>query len=170
MNLFLHGIKDFEIVNDDTLARPAFLENGEIKTFNLVLANPPYSISQWDRDAFATDKYGRNFLGVPTQRRADFAFIQHILKSLDVENGRCAILLPHGILNRYEEASMREKMVRYDYVEAVIALGRNLFYNSPMEACILICRTKKALERRNKIIFIYVIYIFLRQASILFCL
>ena len=64
MNLFLHGIKDFEIVNDDTLARPAFIENGELKKFDLVLANPPYSISQWDREAFSSDKYGRNFLGV----------------------------------------------------------------------------------------------------------
>lgn len=154
MNLFLHGVKEFEIVNDDTLARPAFIENGELKKFNLVLANPPYSISQWDRDAFSADKYGRNFLGVPNQNRADFAFIQHILKSLDYSNGRCAILLPHGILNRYEEQKMRLKMVEQDLVEAVIALGRNLFYNSPMEACILICRMNKPLDRKGKVIFI----------------
>lgn len=154
MNLFLHGVKEFEIVNDDTLTRPAFIENGELKKFNLVLANPPYSISQWDRDAFSADKYGRNFLGVPNQNRADFAFIQHILKSLDYSNGRCAILLPHGILNRYEEQKMRLKMVEQDLVEAVIALGRNLFYNSPMEACILICRMNKPLDRKRKVIFI----------------
>ena len=154
MNLFLHGVKEFEIVNDDTLARPAFIEKGELKKFNLILANPPYSISQWDRDAFSADKYGRNFLGVPNQNRADFAFIQHILKSLDYSNGRCAILLPHGILNRYEEQKMRIKMVEQDLVEAVIALGRNLFYNSPMEACILICRMNKSLDRKGKVIFI----------------
>ena len=106
MNLFLHGIKDFEIVNDDTLARPAFLENGKLKKFDLVLANPPYSISQWDRDAFASDKYGRNFLGVPPQGRADYAFLQHIIKSMDDETGRCAILFPHGVLFRNEESSM----------------------------------------------------------------
>ncbi|SES32219.1 type I restriction enzyme M protein [Butyrivibrio fibrisolvens] len=154
MNLFLHGIKDFEIVNDDTLARPAFIENGELKRFNLVLANPPYSISQWDRQLFASDKYGRNFLGVPTQRRADYAFIQHILKSMDEENGRCAILLPNGILNRYEEQGMREKMVQMDYVETIINIGKGLFYNSPMEACIMICRTKKDFERKGRIQFI----------------
>lgn len=154
MNLFLHGVKEFEIVNDDTLARPAFIENGELKKFNLVLANPPYSISQWDRDAFSTDKYGRNFLGVPNQNRADFAFIQHIIKSLDCSNGRCAILLPHGILNRYEEQKMRIKMIEQDLVEAVIALGRNLFYNSPMEACILICRMNKPLDRKGKVLFV----------------
>lgn len=82
MNLFLHGIKDFEIVNDDTLKAPAFVENGQLKTFDLVLANPPYSINQWDRESFAEDKYGRNFLGTPSQGRADYAFFQHILKSL----------------------------------------------------------------------------------------
>ena len=111
MNLFLHGVQDFRIINDDTLKSPAFINSGELQTFNLVLANPPYSISQWDRDAFSADKYGRNFLGVPNQIRADFAFIQHILKSMNPQNGRCAILLPHGILNRYEEQSMRRRMV-----------------------------------------------------------
>lgn len=154
MNLFLHGVKDFEIVNDDTLMRPAFIEDGQIRRFNIVLANPPYSISQWDRDAFSADKYGRNFLGVPNQNRADFAFIQHILKSLDYSNGRCAILLPHGILNRQEEMKMREAMVKQDLVECVIGIGKNLFYNSPMEACILVCKTAKKENRKNKVLFI----------------
>ncbi len=154
MNLFLHGVKDFTIVNDDTLKNPAFIQNGQLQTFDLVLANPPYSISQWDRAAFESDKYGRNFLGVPNQIRADFAFIQHILKSLDSKTGRCAILLPHGILNRYEEQEMRKKMVELDLVECVIAVGRNLFYNSPMEACILICRTQKQGKRIGNVLFI----------------
>lgn len=154
MNLFLHGVKDFEIVNDDTLARPAFIENGRIKQFDLVLANPPYSISQWDREAFSADKYGRNFLGVPNQNRADFAFIQHILKSLNENTGRCAILLPHGVLNRYEEQTMRTNLIKRDLVECVISLGRNLFYNSPMEACILICRTNKTGNRKGKVLFV----------------
>ena len=154
MNLFLHGIEDFQISNGDTLANPAFVEYGKLKQFDIVVANPPYSISQWDRDAFANDKYGRNFLGVPTQRRADFAFIQHILKSMNPISGRCAILLPHGVLNRYEERNMREGMVKADLVECVIGVGRNLFYNSPMEACILICRSNKPFSRRGKVLFI----------------
>ena len=120
MNLFLHGIKDFSIVNDDTLTRPAFIERGKLKQFDLVLANPPYSISQWDRDAFSTDKYGRNFLGVPPQGRADYAFFQHIIKSLDDKTGRCAILFPHGVLFRNEESEMREKLVKSDCVESTI--------------------------------------------------
>lgn len=154
MNLFLHGVKDFTIVNGDTLKNPAFIENGQLKTFNLVLANPPYSISQWDREAFMSDKYGRNFLGVPPQGRADYAFLQHIIKSLDEKTGRCAILFPHGVLFRNEESAMREKLVRGDYLECVIGLGANLFYNSPMEACIVICRMNKRPERRGKVLFI----------------
>jgi type I restriction enzyme M protein len=154
MNLFLHGIDDFHIVNGDTLAEPAFLENGRLKQFDVVVANPPYSISEWNRKAFEADKYHRNFLGTPPQGRADYAFLQHILKSLDEDSGRCAILFPHGVLFRKEEAEMREKLVRKDYVECIIGLGPNLFYNSPMEACIMICRSKKAEDRKGKILLI----------------
>lgn len=154
MNLFLHGIKDFEIVNADTLRYPAFIENGKLKQFDLTLANPPYSINQWNREAFANDKYGRNFLGTPPQGRADYAFFQHILKSLDSKTGRCAILFPHGVLFRKEEAALRKNLIKSDLVECVIGLGANLFFNSPMEACIVICRANKQLQRRGQILFI----------------
>jgi len=154
MNLFLHGIKDFHIVNDDTLNSPAFIENGQLMNFDLVLANPPYSISQWNRDAFSSDKYGRNFLGTPPQGRADYAFFQHILKSLHPRTGRCAILFPHGVLFRAEESAMREKLIKSDMVDCVIGLGANLFFNSPMEACIVLCRTNKNTERRGKILIV----------------
>ena len=119
-----------------------------------IIYNPPYSISQWDRAAFESDKYGRNFLGVPPQGRADYAFLQHIIKSLNPKTGRCAILFPHGVLFRNEESEMREKMIRGDYLECVIGLGANLFYNSPMEACIVICRMNKTAARRGKVLFI----------------
>ncbi len=154
MNLFLHGIQDFHIVNDDTLKRPAFVEHGELERFDICLANPPYSIKHWNRDAFEHDPYGRNFLGTPPQGRADYAFFQHILKSLKEDTGRCAILFPHGVLFRNEEKDMREKLVKSDYVECVIGLAANLFYNSPMEACIVICRTRKDKEHVGKILFI----------------
>lgn len=154
MNLFLNGVTDFKIVNADTLKHPAFVENGQLKQFDIVLANPPYSISEWSRYAFETDQYGRNFLGTPPQGRADYAFFQHILKSLKPGTGRCAILFPHGVLFRGEEKEMREKLVKMDLVECVIGLGKNLFYNSPMEACIVICNTRKATDRKCKILFI----------------
>lgn len=154
MNLLLHEIQDFKIVNADTLKVPAFIDHAKLQQFDIVLANPPYSIKQWDRKAFESDKYGRNFLGTPPQGRADYAFFQHILKSMDSVSGRCAILFPHGVLFRSEEQEMREKLVRADFVECILGIGRNLFYNSPMEACIIICRTNKPKERRNKIQFI----------------
>ena len=154
MNLYLHGIHDFSIVNDDTLQKPAFVKGGRVQQFNVVLANPPYSIKAWNREAFEHDKYGRNFLGIPPQDCADYAFIQHILASLDENNGRCAILLPHGILFRNYEQSMREELVKTDLIECIIGIGPNLFFNSPMEACILICNKKKPDTLRKKILFI----------------
>ncbi len=155
MNLFLHGVEDFQIIQGDTLAQPAFIDpNGTLMQFDMVLANPPYSIKQWNRDSFSSDSYGRNFLGTPPQGRADYAFFQHILKSLRPDTGRCAILFPHGILFRNEESEMRRKLVKTDAVECIIGLGKNLFYNSPMEACIVICRMNKPLERKSKVLFI----------------
>ena len=154
MNLYLHGIHDFSIVNDDTLERPAFIKGGRVQQFNVVLANPPYSIKTWNREAFAHDRYGRNFLGVPPQARADYAFIQHILASMDENNGRCAVLLPHGVLNRNEEAEMRKRHIESDNIDAIIGLGRNLFFNSGLESFILICSNRKPKERKGKILFI----------------
>lgn len=154
MNMFMHGIEEFSIVRGDTLSRPAFLHNDELKKFNVILANPPYSIKAWDRNSFTNDPYGRNMWGTPPQGCADYAFQQHIHRSMDQENGRYAILWPHGILFRDMEAEMRKKMVEEDQIEAVIGLGANLFYNSPMEAMILVGNTNKPIERQGKVLFI----------------
>jgi len=154
MNLFLHGIEDFAIERGDTLAAPTFLAGDRLQRFDAILANPPYSIKQWNRAAWASDLWGRNRLGVPPQGRADYAFFQHILASLDPATGRCAILFPHGVLFREEERTMRARLVEEDVVECVLGLGPNLFYNSPMEACVVVCRAVKPEERRGKILFI----------------
>lgn len=154
MNLFLHGIEDFTIIRGDTLANPAFVEGDRLMRFDVVLANPPYSINQWDRGAWASDPWGRNIYGTPPQGRADYAFWQHIILSMDKDKGRCAILFPHGVLFRNEEAAMREKLLADDVLECVLGLGPNLFYNSPMEACVVICRMNKPAERRNRVLFI----------------
>ncbi len=153
MNLFLHGVEDFEIIRGDTLAEPKHIEGDRLRQFDVILANPPYSIKQWSREAWSSDKWGRNSLGTPPQGRADYAFQQHILTSLTAK-GRSAVLWPHGVLFRNEEQAMRAKMVEQDWVEAVIGLGPNLFYNSPMESCIVICNRKKAAARKGKVIFI----------------
>lgn len=154
MNCFLHGIEAFRIERGDTLAEPKLVEGDQLMRFDVVLANPPYSIKQWNREAFAADPWGRNFFGVPPQGRADYAFQQHILQSLKPKTGRSAVLWPHGVLFRQEETEMRRKLIEADLIECVLGLGPNLFYNSPMEACVVICRTQKPKARRGKILFI----------------
>jgi type I restriction enzyme M protein len=155
MNLFLHGITDGHIAHGDTLARPAFLDaRGQLQTSDVVLANPPYSIKGWNRAAFAKDPHGRNIWGIPPQGRADYAFFQHIAKSLDPTTGRAAILFPHGVLFRREEAALREALVKSDLIECILGLGAGLFYNSPMEAVVITLRATKPAEHQGKVLFI----------------
>ncbi|MBP5370804.1 MAG: SAM-dependent DNA methyltransferase [Bacteroidales bacterium] len=154
MNMLLHGFEEFNIVRGNTLSNPIFMEYDELQKFDIVLANPPYSIKSWDQAAFTDDPYGRNIWGTPPQGCADYAFQQHIMKSLKPDSGRCVVLWPHGILFRDAEREMRHKMIESDCVDCVIGLGPNLFYNSPMEACLLICRMQKPANRRGKILFI----------------
>jgi len=154
MNMFMHGIEEFDVARGNTLASPAYIENDELKKFNVILANPPYSIKQWDRKSFENDPYGRNIWGTPPQGCADYAFQQHIQTSLDSDNGRSISLWPHGVLYRDSEAEMRRKMIEDDLVECVISLGPNLFYNSSMTSCLLITNNNKTLERKNKVLFV----------------
>ena len=154
MNLMLHGMEDFTIINADTLTNPAFLKAGKLQQFDIVLANPPYSIKQWNREMFANDPFGRNIWGTPPQGRADYAFFQHIVCSMKPDTGRCAILFPHGVLFRDEEREMREKLVKSDVIECIIGLGPNLFFNASMEACIVICNMNKKSNRKGKVLFI----------------
>lgn len=154
MNMLLHGFEEFNIVRGNTLSNPIFMEYDELQKFDIVLANPPYSIKSWDQAAFTDDPYGRNIWGTPPQGCADYAFQQHIMKSLKPDSGRCVVLWPHGILFRDAEREMRRKMIESDCVDCVIGLGPNLFYNSPMEACLLICRMQKPTQRKGKILFI----------------
>jgi type I restriction enzyme M protein len=165
MNCFLHGIEDFRIERGDTLSEPKFVQGDRLMRFDMVLANPPYSIKQWDRNAFASDPWGRNLYGTPPQGRADYAFWQHILLSLAPRTGRCAILFPHGVLFRQEEAEMRRKLIEADLIECVLGLGPKLFYNASMEACVVICRTAKSKARRGKILFINAVNEFTRERT-----
>lgn len=154
MNMFLHDIEEFDIARGDTLKEPKFTKSDKLSQFDVIFANPPYSIKKWDREAFSKDVYGRNIHGVPPQGCADYAFFQHILKSLNPKTGRAAMLWPHGILFRDAEYEIRKGIVDSDAIEAVIGLGPNLFYNSPMESCVVILRLKKSKKRNNQILFI----------------
>lgn len=154
MNLFLHGVTDFDVERGNTLSEPRFLDGDRLQQFDVVLANPPYSIKQWNRSLWAADPYGRNRFGTPPQGRADYAFFQHIVASMKPGTGRCAILFPHGVLFRDEEREMRRRLVEADLLDCVLGLGPGLFYNSPMEACVVFCRSEKPPERKRKILFV----------------
>ncbi|HFZ1164495.1 TPA: N-6 DNA methylase [Klebsiella pneumoniae] len=154
MNMFLHDIEEFDVLRGDTLAEPKFIENDRLKQFDVIFANPPYSIKKWNRDKFAADPYGRNIYGVPPQGCADYAFYTHIIKSLKPETGRAAMLWPHGVLFRDSEQAIRKQVIESDIIEAVIGLGPNLFYNSPMESCVVVLNCNKSAERKNKVLFI----------------
>ena len=154
INMFMHNVDEFLIVQGDTLDSPQILENDELKKFDVIMANPPYSVKKWSQSKWMNDPFGRNIWGTPPQGCADYAFQQHIMKSLNPETGRCVVLWPHGVLFRDSEAEIRKRMIELDFVDAVIGLGKNLFYNSSMESCLLVCRMKKPKERKGKIIFI----------------
>ena len=153
MNTLLHGYTDAKIKQADTLEEPAFLIGDKLQEFDVILANPPYSIKKWNQKGWSSDPFNRNIYGTPPKRRADYAFIQHIIKSLS-KNGRTAILLPHGVLFRDGEEDIREKLVDDDKLETVIGLPKDMFYNSPMEACIMIFHNNKTGKRKDHVLFI----------------
>lgn len=152
MNVFLHGGKDFKIVTGDTLRNPMFLENGRIKRFSCVIANPPFSLDNWGASSFETDPYGRNVFGTPPSNNADFAWIQHMLASADKKKGRVAVVLPLGILFRKgKEQDLRKKLVLSDKLEAVIVLHDNLFYGTELATCILYLNNAKPAQYKNRV-------------------
>ena len=154
MNMFLHDIEEFDIQRGDTLAEPKFLKQDRLQQFDVIFANPPYSIKKWDRTKFSADPYKRNEFGVPPQGCADYAFFQHIVNSLNPKTGRAAMLWPHGVLFRDSEQEIRKQVIEADMIEAVFGLGPNLFYNSPMESCVVVLRRNKPKARKNKVLFI----------------
>lgn len=153
-NLYLHGIREFEIRVGDTLLNPRFLSGDRLETFDVVLANPPYSMDL-DQAFWAQDPWGRNGFGTPPPGNADYAFFEHILASMDPATGRSATLWPHGILSRRgEEAKVRRAVIEADLIEMVVGLGPKLFYNSGMESCVVVCRTNRPAARKGKILFV----------------
>ena len=155
MNVYLHGEgvgADVTITQGDTLRSPNYTENGKLKTFNEVLANPPFSLKKWGADAFESDKYGRNLWGCPTDTNADFAWLQHMVASMDPQRGKVAVVLPQGVLFRGgREQKMRKKLIESDLLECVISLVGGLFYNAGVSACILFLNNRKQPEHCGKV-------------------
>ena len=155
MNLFLHGAADFQVVRGDTLRNPAFFLGDSLATFDCVIANPPFSLEKWGEEVWASDPYGRNFAGMPPGKSGDYAWVQHMIKSMAPKTGRMAVVLPHGALFRMgKEGEIREKILGMDLLEAVIGLGPNLFYGTGLAACILIFRQRKKPDRRRKVLIV----------------
>jgi type I restriction enzyme M protein len=153
MNLFLHEAGDFRIVRGDTLRTPAFHSADSLSTFDCVIANPPFSLENWGEEVWSSDPYGRNFAGMPPAKSGDFAWVQHMVKSMAPKMGRMAVVLPHGALFRMgAEGRIREKILKMDLLEAVIGLGPNLFYGTGLAACILVLRQRKPAEQKKRVL------------------
>ncbi len=155
MNLFLHGVEDFEIVRGDTLRQPAFYSGDSLATFDCVIANPPFSLEKWGEEVWEKDPFGRNFAGMPPSKTGDYAWVQHMIKSMAPKTGRMAVVLPHGALFRMAaEGKIRKKILGMDILDAVIGLGPSLFYGTGLAACILVFRERKPKERRKKVLIV----------------
>jgi len=165
MNLFLHGQEDFEIVRGDTLRDPKFLENDLLETFDCVIANPPFSLKEWGHDYWANDPYGRVNYGLVPKTNGDFAWLQHMLASLN-NVGRMAVVLPHGVLFRSgAEGKIRTKLLKANLIEAVIGVASNLFYGAGIPACILILRKARPDEHKDHILIINAEEIFTKRRA-----
>lgn len=155
MNLFLHGVEDFQVVRGDTLRNPAFFDGDRLATFDCVIANPPFSLEKWGEDLWLNDPFGRNFAGLPPSSNGDFAWVQHMVKSMADVSGRMAVVLPQGALFRKgAEGSIRQKLLEMDLVEAVIGLAPNLFYGAGLAACILVLRKRKQAKHKKNVLIV----------------
>lgn len=169
MNMFLHNVDDAKIWQGDTLSNPQNIENDEWMTFQVVVANPPFSLDKWDSGFLSNagldakgkkqekmtatlDPWRRFDWGVPPASKGDYAFVLHMLKCLDANNGRMAIVLPHGVLFRgASEGKIRKQIVELNLLDAVIGLPANLFYGTGIPACILVFKKNRT---RRDVLFI----------------
>lgn len=151
MNMFLHGNATAQIKVGNTLTNPQFLENRKVRTFDFCVANPPFSVKKWNTDLTAVNNYDRfTGFGTPPDNCGDYAFLLHMLKSIDPVNGRGAIILPHGVLFRGgQEELIRKNLLKSGFIEGIIGLPANLFYGTGIPACIIVLDKKDATDRKN---------------------
>lgn len=155
MNLYLHGALDFKVTQGDTLRSPNYIYRGSLQTFDCCIANPPFGLSKWGAEAFATDVYGRNIWGCPSDSNADFAWLQHLVKSMDPKNGRCTVILPQGVLfHGGKEGEIRKQLIESDKLEAVITFVGGLFYGAGVSACVLCLNNNKPSDHKRKVLLV----------------
>lgn len=156
MNLFLHDVEDAQIRRDDTLRNPRFIDvGGKLQQFDLVVANPPFSLKDWGADKWPTDPHRRAIGGVPPKGNGDFAWVQHMIASMKPKTGRVGVVMPHGVLFRGgSERSIRKYLIEKDLLDTVIGLAPNLFYGAAIPACLLFFRAEKDSGRRQHVLFV----------------
>jgi type I restriction enzyme M protein len=151
MNMFLHEIDDAKIEWGDTIRNPIHLENDSLMKFDVVVANPPFSLDKWGADEAENDPYKRFVYGIPPKSKGDYAFVEHMVASAN-ENGTVAVVLPHGVLFRgASEGKIRKGLIDDNYLDAVVGLPQNLFFGTGIPACILVFKKNKL---TNDVIFI----------------
>jgi len=156
MNLFIHEVEDAEIRREDTLNNPKFVDaKGKLQQFDLVVANPPFSLKDWGADKWANDPHKRAIGGVPPKNNGDYAWVQHMLASMKPETGRVGVVMPHGVLFRSgAEGAIRKHLIESDLLETIIGLAPNLFYGTTIPASLMFFRATKDVRRKNHILFI----------------
>ena len=153
MNMFLHGIDNHKIEWGDTLRNPKLLDGeGKLKHFDVVVANPPFSLEKWGHEAASSDPYSRFRRGVPPKTKGDYAFILHMIETLKPRSGRMGVVVPHGVLFRgSSEGKIRKELIDEGLLDAVIGLPEKLFYGTGIPAAILVFRKDR---RDDKVLFI----------------
>ncbi|HHX4922159.1 type I restriction-modification system subunit M [Acinetobacter pittii] len=146
MNMFLHGEDNHKIEWGDTIRNPKLLDqNGDLMLFDIVTANPPFSLDKWGHDTAENDKFDRFRRGVPPKTKGDYAFISHMIETLKPTTGRMGVVVPHGVLFRgSSEGKIREKLIEENLLDAVIGLPEKLFYGTGIPAAILIFKKQKS--------------------------
>lgn len=141
MNMFLHEQDSARIEWCDTISNPKLVEDDSLMKFDVVVANPPFSLDKWGADAAGADKYGRFWRGIPPKGKGDYAFITHMIESALADNGRVGVIVPNGVLFRgASEGLIRQKLIEENLLETVIGLPVNLFFGTGIPAAILIFR------------------------------
>lgn len=152
MNLYLHGASDFNIVQGDTLRQPKFIKANSLRTFDNVIANPPFGLKDWGADAFESDQYGRNIWGCPSNSNADFAWIQHMVASMKPGTGKCCVIMPQGVLfHSGKEGKIREELIKSDKIDTIITFVGGLFFGAGVSACAIFMNNNKPASHRGKI-------------------
>jgi type I restriction enzyme M protein len=153
MNMLLHGITS-HICKGDTIRDPKLVDGGELRLYDRVIANPPFSLDDWGREVAEHDPWGRFRFGIPPKTKGDLAFVQHMIATLNL-HGQLGVVMPHGVLFRgAAEGEIRQGILKEDLVEAVIGLPPNLFYGTGIPAAILVMNREKRRERKAKVLFI----------------